>query len=147
MSTSVDKKKSNFASAKYKDQSVSGDSKSDESSYEFDYSKYVLENKLLMNQDAANTPISVGVLGQRNPIVHPRIKKIEAEERFSVKNKRKSSKDRSCKELTIENLIVDSKDNPKLPQLDNPKGSWTEESIKLENIGKLWIKLLIIFYR
>lgn len=46
VSTSVDKKKSNFASAKYKEQSVSGDSKSDGSSSEFDYSKYVLENKL-----------------------------------------------------------------------------------------------------
>ena len=100
VSTNIDKKKSNFASAKYQDQSVSGESNSGGSSYEFDYSKYVLEDKsLLLKQDAGNTPISVSALGKRNPIVHPRIKKIEAEERFSVKNKRKSSKDHSCKIL------------------------------------------------
>lgn len=75
VTNNLDVKKSNFASAKYEDQSVSQDSRSENSGDEFDYSKHVLEDKsLLIKQDSSNDPNSANVFERKQPIVHPRIK-------------------------------------------------------------------------
>jgi hypothetical protein len=85
-------KKSNFANLLHNTNLASEESVS-EVSESFDYSKSVLEDKaLLKNQDDSMNPDSAKLFERTDSVIHPRVRRIELEERFTEKVKKKLEK-------------------------------------------------------
>lgn len=81
-------KKSNFANLPQNTNLASNESVSD-ASESFDYSKSVLEDKALLKyQDDSMNPDSAKLYERTDSVIHPRVRRIELEERFTQKVKK-----------------------------------------------------------
>lgn len=132
--SNADFRKSNFASGANDLRSVSEDSVSSSMSHTFDYSKHVLENKAVLKKyDSSNNPDSSKLFDRTTPIIHPRVRKIELEEKLRQRPVLKPTEERKNQPESVQTSEVQSplKDRNFTPNFRLA----TEKSIKLEVTG------------
>lgn len=121
-----DIRKSNFALGQNNVDFSSSCSVSSSQSNTFDYSKQVLENKEMLKRYASNNPESAKMYDRTDSIVHPRVRKIELEEKINERAFKRNSRGKPLRDKRI------------LEKREEEKGKFeSEKSVKLRFTGRI----------